>query len=158
MSDAFAHLHVASGFSLRYGASTPAALVERAASLGQPALALTDRDGLYGAVRFVQACGEADIAPVLGVDLAVGPERSNTVTGQGVQAAPAETGRTGTGRARTGCASPARGGAEVDPRYPRVTVLARGYRGSTSAPPRAGLARPVRARPVPMRPVSAGTA
>src|SRR5680860_1879702 len=63
MRDAFAHLHVASGFSLRYGASTPAALVERAASLGQPALALTDRDGLYGAVRFVQACDEAGIAP-----------------------------------------------------------------------------------------------
>jgi len=131
MHDAFAHLHVASGYSLRYGASTPAALVERAASLGQPALALTDRDGLYGAVRFVQACDEAGIAPVLGVDLAVGPERSNTVTGQGVQATPAvtsrtETGRTGTGRARTGRASPARGGAEVDPRYPRVTVLARG--------------------------------
>ena len=42
MHDAFAHLHVASGFSLRYGASTPAALVERAAALGQPALALTD--------------------------------------------------------------------------------------------------------------------
>lgn len=131
MHDAFAHLHVASGYSLRYGASTPAALVERAASLGQPALALTDRDGLYGAVRFVQACDEAGIAPVLGVDLAVGPERSNTVTGQGVQVAPAvtsrtETGRTGTGRARTGRASPARGGAEVDPRYPRVTVLVRG--------------------------------
>src|SRR5680860_1708442 len=106
MRDAFAHLHVASGFSLRYGASTPAALVERAASLGQPALALTDRDGLYGAVRFVQACDEAGIAPALGVDLAVGPERSNTVTGQGVQAAPA-----GTGRARTGRASPARGDA-----------------------------------------------
>ena len=62
MSEAFAHLHVASGFSLRYGASTPATLVERAAALGQPALALTDRDGLYGAIRFVQACDEAGIA------------------------------------------------------------------------------------------------
>ena len=71
MSEAFAHLHVASGFSLRYGASTPATLVERAAAHGQPALALTDRDGLYGAIRFVQACDEAGIAPVLGVDLAV---------------------------------------------------------------------------------------
>ena len=69
MSEAFAHLHVASGFSLRYGASTPATLVERAAALGQPALALTDRDGLYGAIRFVQACDDAGIAPVLGVDL-----------------------------------------------------------------------------------------
>jgi error-prone DNA polymerase len=117
MSDAFAHLHVASGFSLRYGASTPAALVERAAALGQPALALTDRDGLYGAVRFVQACDQAGIAPVLGVDLAVGPWRSNTIAGQGVQSGQ---------RAQTGRVNPVRGGAEVDPRHPRVTVLARG--------------------------------
>jgi error-prone DNA polymerase len=111
MSDAFAHLHVASGFSMRYGASTPAVLVERASALGQPALALTDRDGLYGAVRFVQACDEAGIAPVLGVDLAVGRGRSNAAVGQRVQ---------------TGRANPVRGGAEIDPRYPRVTVLARG--------------------------------
>src|SRR5450631_1185066 len=119
MSDAFAHLHVASGFSLRYGASTPAALVERASALGQPALALTDRDGLYGAVRFVQACDEAGIAPVLGVDLAVehavdlaaGDRQANSPAGRGI---------------RAGRANPARGGAEVDPRHPRVTVLARG--------------------------------
>jgi error-prone DNA polymerase len=119
MSDAFAHLHVASGFSLRYGASTPAALVERASALGQPALALTDRDGLYGAVRFVQACDEAGIAPVLGVDLAVehradpaaGRRQANGATGHGFHA---------------GRANPARGGADVDPRHPRVTVLARG--------------------------------
>ncbi len=69
--EAFVHLHVASGYSMQYGASTPAALVQRAVAWGQPALALTDRDGLYGAVRFVQACTEAGIDPILGVDLAV---------------------------------------------------------------------------------------
>ena len=47
MPASFVHLHVASGYSMRYGASTPRALVERAVELGQPALALTDRDGLY---------------------------------------------------------------------------------------------------------------
>ena len=51
----------------------PSDLVERAAEHGQGALALTDRDGLYGAVRFAKACGAAGIAPVLGVDLAVEP-------------------------------------------------------------------------------------
>ena len=111
MSDAFAHLHVASGFSLRYGSSTPTTLVERASALGQPALALTDRDGLYGAVRFVQACDQAGIAPVLGVDLAIGQKEANTVAVRGIQA---------------GRVNPARGGAEVDPRHPRITVLARG--------------------------------
>ena len=35
----FAHLHVASGFSLRHGTTTPEDLVARAAELGQPALA-----------------------------------------------------------------------------------------------------------------------
>nr|WP_281496932.1 PHP domain-containing protein [Ornithinimicrobium sp. F0845] len=64
-------MHVASSFSMRYGASTPEALVERAVALGQSTLALTDRDGAYGAVRFVQACARAEIDPVLGVDLAV---------------------------------------------------------------------------------------
>ena len=74
MSTEFAHLHVASGFSMRYGTAQPEALVERAAQHRQPILALTDRDGLYGAVRFVQAATAAGIAPVLGVDLAVGPD------------------------------------------------------------------------------------
>ncbi len=120
MSDAFAHLHVASGFSLRYGASTPAALVERASALGQPALALTDRDGLYGAVRFVQACDEAGIAPVLGVDLAIGAGRADAGAGSDIAA--------GQG-VRAGRANPVRGGAAVDPRHPRVTVLARGQGG-----------------------------
>ena len=49
MSDPFVHLHVASGYSLRHGASHPRALVERAADHGMDALALTDRDGMYGA-------------------------------------------------------------------------------------------------------------
>ncbi|MDF2092347.1 DNA polymerase III subunit alpha [Knoellia sp. 3-2P3] len=114
MNGDFAHLHVASGFSMRYGTSTPAALVERAAQHGQPVLGLTDRDGLYGAVRFVQAATAAGIAPVLGVDLAVEPEPQPL----------------GDGTARAGeqvkQRTPVRGGAVRDPRHPRVTVLARG--------------------------------
>ncbi|RAG81447.1 DNA polymerase III subunit alpha [Streptacidiphilus pinicola] len=69
-TDSFVHLHTASSYSLRYGTATPAALVEHAASLGMRALALTDRDGLYGAVRFVQACVKAGLQPVIGADLA----------------------------------------------------------------------------------------
>jgi len=72
----FTHLHVASSYSLRYGTATPAALAARAASLGMPALALTDRDGLYGAFKHVQACAEAGIKPLLGADLAVTGEPS----------------------------------------------------------------------------------
>ena len=68
-AEAFTHLHVASSYSLRYGTATPRALAARAADLGMPALALTDRDGLYGAFKHVRACAEAGIKPLLGVDL-----------------------------------------------------------------------------------------
>src|SRR3954468_17655178 len=39
-------------------------------------LALTDRDGTYGAVRFAKACLQGGVRPVLGVDLAVAPLHS----------------------------------------------------------------------------------
>lgn len=111
--DRFVHLHVASGYSLRHGASTPAALVARAVELGQDTLALTDRDGLYGAVRFALACREQGVAPVLGVDLAVTPT--------GLLPAPPVAPRRR--------AVPTRGGAQVDSRGPRVVMLARNGRG-----------------------------
>ncbi|WP_445403132.1 DNA polymerase III subunit alpha [Streptomyces sp. LE64] len=102
----FTHLHTASGFSLRYGASHPERLAEQAAERGMDALALTDRDTLGGAVRFAKAAGRVGIRPLFGVDLAV--------------AAPVETaGRTERRRA------PVKGGAFVDETTPRVTFLAR---------------------------------
>jgi error-prone DNA polymerase len=116
-TDPFAHLHVASGYSLRYGAATPDVLVRRAAQLGQGALALTDRDGLYGAVRFVLACRQAGVAPVLGVDIAV---RESGLLPRW-DAGPKSTRRT-----------PARGGVQVDPLLPRVVLLARGQQGWAS--------------------------
>ncbi len=115
----FTHLHVASGYSLQYGASSPAALVERAAELGLPALALTDRDGLYGAVKFATACSQAGVAPLLGVDLAVEP--SGLLTGLPAWADPSVAAARSLARG-----TPARGGAVVDLRRPRVTVLAHG--------------------------------
>ncbi|MYT40858.1 PHP domain-containing protein, partial [Streptomyces sp. SID5471] len=67
----FTHLHTASGFSLRYGAAHPERLVERAAERGMDALALTDRDGLAGAVRFAKAAAAAGVRPLFGTELAV---------------------------------------------------------------------------------------
>ncbi|WP_433888581.1 DNA polymerase III subunit alpha [Streptomyces sp. CA-111067] len=67
----FAHLHVASGYSERYGAAHPEQLALRAAERGMEALALTDRDTVTGAVRFAQACAETGVRPVFGIDLAV---------------------------------------------------------------------------------------
>ncbi|WP_406015406.1 DNA polymerase III subunit alpha [Streptomyces sp. NBC_00984] len=111
----FTHLRTVSGFSLRYGASHPERLAERAAQRGMDALALTDRDTLAGAVRFAKACESAGVRPLFGVELAVGP-------------AAAEHTRDGgrTHRLRT----PVRGGAFVDESAPRATFLARdGARG-----------------------------
>jgi error-prone DNA polymerase len=110
----FVHLHVASGSSLRYGTAAPQALVERAVALGQDALALTDRDGAYGAVTFALACREAGISPILGVDLAVAAQ----------EVVP------GPPRRRPG--TPARGGVSVDPGHARVVLLAQGAQGWAS--------------------------
>ncbi len=106
MPDPFVHLHVASGYSLRYGASLPHVLVERAAEHGMDSLALTDRDGLYGAVRFAKACHAYGVRPLFGVDLALHPETRTT-------------------KAKT----PARGGARVDQRLARVVLLAEDQTG-----------------------------
>src|ERR1700733_9883291 len=78
MGPEFAHLQVASSFSLRYGTATPGALATRAASLGMSALALTDRDGLYGAFKHVQACADAGIKPLLGADLGLRADNRGT--------------------------------------------------------------------------------
>lgn len=69
MIDEAVPLHVHSHFSLLRGASSVEDLVARAAELGYPALALTDRDALYGAVRFAQACRAAGLAPIIGCEL-----------------------------------------------------------------------------------------
>ncbi|MFI7702324.1 DNA polymerase III subunit alpha [Nonomuraea sp. NPDC049480] len=71
MAAPFPHLHVCSAYSMRYGTAFPHALVSRAFEYGMDILGLTDRDGLYGAVKHAHACAEAGIAPVLGVNLAL---------------------------------------------------------------------------------------
>ena len=67
----FIHLNVASGYSLKYGTTQPGDLVQRAAEFEMPALALTDRDGLAGAIRFTQSCVDYGIAPIIGVNCAI---------------------------------------------------------------------------------------
>ncbi|MGY1581532.1 DNA polymerase III subunit alpha [Streptomyces sp. MN13] len=108
----FTHLHTASGFSVRYGASHPERLAERASERGMDALALTDRDTLAGTVRFAKACARAGVRPLFGADLAVTAPEPDSVRPES--------------RRRT----PVRGGAFIDESAPRVTFLARdGARG-----------------------------
>ncbi|NEC48544.1 PHP domain-containing protein, partial [Actinospica acidiphila] len=111
----FTHLHTVSGFSLRYGASHPERLAERASERGMDALALTDRDTLAGSVRFAKACAKAGVRPLFGAELAVAPPA----------AAPGDS-----SVRRERLRTPVRGGAFIDESTPRVTFLARdGARG-----------------------------
>jgi error-prone DNA polymerase len=67
----FVHLDVRSFFSLKEGAFSPEELAVRAAELGMPAVAMADRDGVYGAVRFVDACEKAGVRPILGASVTI---------------------------------------------------------------------------------------
>ena len=67
----FAHLNVSSAFSAHYGVTRPEAMVLAAKAMGFDALAVTDRDGLYGAVKHIGACIKSGISPIIGVNLEV---------------------------------------------------------------------------------------
>src|SRR5207249_5873281 len=68
-ASSFVHLNVRSFFSMKDGAFSPEDLALRAAELGMSAVALTDRDGLYGAARFADACRRVGVKPILGATL-----------------------------------------------------------------------------------------
>lgn len=67
----FVHLHAHSCFSFLDGTSTPEDLVDAALDQGMDALALTDTNGLYGAVRFWNAARERGIKPIFGTELRI---------------------------------------------------------------------------------------
>ena len=65
----YVELHASSAFSFLDGASLPEALVARAAALEMPALALLDRDGVYGAPRAHKAATQAGLRALVGAEL-----------------------------------------------------------------------------------------
>ena len=67
----YIEFHTASSFSFLEGASLPEDLVAEAARLGYPALALCDRDGVYGAPRFHKAATEAGLRPLVGCEISL---------------------------------------------------------------------------------------
>src|SRR5258708_29524446 len=76
----YIELHASSAFSFLDGASLPEALIERAAALGYPALALLDRDGVYGAPRFHLAAKKAGLKAIIGAELTMTADRGVTRT------------------------------------------------------------------------------
>lgn len=81
------HLHCHSHYSLLCGASSPEDLVRRAAAFGQPALAQTDLNGLYGAIDFQKACEAAGLRAIHGVEITddrpVGPPTADILRAHG---------------------------------------------------------------------------
>ena len=65
----YAELHCHTNFSFLDGASAPDELVERAVELGLTGLAVTDHNGLYGAVRFVSAAEAVGLHPIVGLEI-----------------------------------------------------------------------------------------
>ncbi|MGP6173867.1 error-prone DNA polymerase [Corynebacterium sp. A21] len=78
-SRAFAELHAISSYSFLSGASDPETLVARAAELGLSALAVVDRDGFYGAIKFAEAAAEAGLPTVFGAELTLAADRVLTL-------------------------------------------------------------------------------
>ncbi|RDZ29029.1 DNA polymerase III subunit alpha [Lysobacter silvisoli] len=82
MSARFVHLHLHSEYSLADSTIRIGELVKRCAALGQPAVALTDLDNLFAAVKFYKAAEGAGLKPIIGADvgLADGNETPSQMT------------------------------------------------------------------------------
>ncbi len=115
---AYAELHCHSHFSFLDGASAPDELVARAVELGLSGLAVTDHNGLYGAVRFAAAARDAGLRPVIGVEIEMAD-----------------------------AAAPDPAGVVVPPRRKRGQARGRGTGSGRSPEPLVGEGPPARPRP-----------
>jgi error-prone DNA polymerase len=70
----YVELHAHSAFSFLDGASTPRELATTAADLGYESFALTDHDGIWGSMEFVQACKDLEVAGEPGIKAITGAE------------------------------------------------------------------------------------
>ena len=69
----FVHLHVHSEYSLLDGACRIPGLIDRAAELGQTAVALTDHGAMYGVVDFYKEAKQKGIKPIIGCEVYASP-------------------------------------------------------------------------------------
>src|SRR5438876_21388 len=69
LNSSYAELHTRSAFSFLRAGSLPEQLAARAAELHLPAVALCDRDGVYGAPRFFAAGQEKGVRAIIGAEL-----------------------------------------------------------------------------------------
>src|SRR5258705_9900434 len=71
MTMSYCELHACSAFSFLRGGSFPEQLADVAAEMEMPAIALVDRDGVYGAQRFSVAAREHGVRPIIGAELSM---------------------------------------------------------------------------------------
>lgn len=81
--EGFAHLHVHSDYSLLDSACTINDLVNQARQMGQKALALTDKQTMYGVIPFYKACKAAGVHPVIGLEVDIAAAGKQTALGSG---------------------------------------------------------------------------
>jgi len=79
----FTHLNVSSAYSFHFGTAKPDELAKAASALGFDALAITDLNGLYGAVKHIGSCLKENIAPIVGVRLNVQHKGTVTILARG---------------------------------------------------------------------------
>ncbi|MBX7160987.1 MAG: error-prone DNA polymerase [Acidimicrobiia bacterium] len=91
----YAELHCHSSFSFLDGASFPEELCTEAARLGLDALAITDHDGLYGAVRFAEAARAVGLPTVFGAEVTLMPGTDPAVRAARAEADTREQAATG---------------------------------------------------------------
>jgi len=75
----FVPLRVYSSYTMLDGAIDPKAIAKVAKERAFPAIAMTDRNGLYGAMAFVAACRDAGIQPIVGTTLSVRREGGDAI-------------------------------------------------------------------------------
>ncbi|MBM3645169.1 MAG: DNA polymerase III subunit alpha [Alphaproteobacteria bacterium] len=79
----FIHLKVRSAYSLTEGAIRPDKVVALASGAGMPAVAVTDRNNLFGALEFAQYTAKGGVQPIIGCDLGIRrEEEGGLATGQ----------------------------------------------------------------------------
>ena len=71
MTERYVELHARSAFSFLEGASVPEAMVQQAANLALPGLAILDRDGFYGSPRLYTSAQKLGLRSHIGAEISV---------------------------------------------------------------------------------------
>ena len=78
----FVHLHLHTEYSLLDGATRISSIADKALSLGQNAVAITDHGVMYGAVEFYSALKEKGVKPIIGCEVYVASRSRHSKEGK----------------------------------------------------------------------------